>query len=130
MNSVATKLRTVDHLVEQMDGLRALLPLDAIKAELVRDEKVPLRVPLERLVHALVGQSGGEVDEHPRGGRVEDAAAKGTDAQTDRPHEVALAGLADENHVGTATDELCGGELLKRRAVDGPVERIHPAIPS
>ena len=68
----------------------------------------------EGFVESLISHGSGEFGNHLSGGCIEGAVSERTCAESDGLHEMAFAdtGLADENDVGTSSDELRGGELL------------------
>ena len=113
-----------DNFVEKVRCLRTLFTLDAVESELVDDEDVPLCVMFEGFVESLISHGSGEFGNHLSGGCIEGAVSERTCAESDGLHEMAFAdtGLADENDVGTSSDELRGGELLVLDALNGLVE--------
>ena len=78
----------------------------------------------EGFVESLISHGSGEFGNHLSGGCIEGAVSERTCAESDGLHEMAFAdtGLADENDVGTSSDELRGGELLVLDALNGLVE--------
>ena len=123
--AVLTRLAAgVDDLVPQAGGLRTEAAFDAVEAEFVNDEQRELGVEADAVVDGLVGQGGGEVFEEFAAGDVVDAVFEHARSQADALDQPAFsqAGLADEDDVLLAADEVALGQGFDLQAGDGGIE--------
>ena len=97
---------------------------DAIEAEFVNDEQAELGVEANAVVDGLVGQGGGEVFEEFAAGDVTDALFEHARGQADALDQPAFsqAGLADEDDVLLAADEVALGQGFDLQTRDGGIE--------
>ena len=114
----------VDDLVPQAGCLRTEAAFDAVEPEFVNDQKAEFRVEADAFVDGLVGQGGGEVFEEFAAGNVMDALFEHASGQADALDQSAFAqaGLAREDHVLAAADEVALGQGFDLHTWDGWVE--------
>ena len=123
--AVLTRLAAgVDDLVPQAGGFRADGAFGAIEAKFVNDQQAELGIEANAVVDGLVGQSRGEVFEQFAAGDVADALFEHARGQADALDQPAFsqAGLADEDDVLLAADEVALGQGFDLQPGDGGIE--------